>query len=57
VELFGEKNDDEELLAWAAANARVLATCDKASKGSLAAGWTKGGLSRWSSGRSNATAR
>ena len=29
VDLFGEKNDDEELLAWAAANGRVLATCDK----------------------------
>ena len=29
VDLFGEKNDDEELLAWAATNGRVLATCDK----------------------------
>ena len=29
VDLFGEKNVDEELLAWAAANRRVFATCDK----------------------------
>jgi predicted nuclease of predicted toxin-antitoxin system len=29
VDLFGEENDDEELLAWAAANNRVFATCDK----------------------------
>lgn len=28
VDLFGEKNDDEELLAWAAANDHVLASCD-----------------------------
>jgi hypothetical protein len=28
VDLFGERNDDEELLAWAAANGRVLTTCD-----------------------------
>jgi hypothetical protein len=25
VDLFGERNDDEELLAWAAANDRVFA--------------------------------
>ena len=29
VDQFGERNDDEELLAWAAANGRVLATCDE----------------------------
>jgi predicted nuclease of predicted toxin-antitoxin system len=29
VDLFGECNVDEELLAWAAANDRVFATCDK----------------------------
>lgn len=29
VDLFGEENDDEALLAWAAANNRVFATCDK----------------------------
>jgi predicted nuclease of predicted toxin-antitoxin system len=29
VDLLGEKNDDEELLAWAASNERVFATCDK----------------------------
>jgi hypothetical protein len=28
VDLFAETNHDEELLAWAAANGRVLATCD-----------------------------
>jgi hypothetical protein len=29
VDVFGERNVDEELLAWAAANNRVFATCDK----------------------------
>jgi predicted nuclease of predicted toxin-antitoxin system len=29
VDLLGERNEDEELLAWAAANDRVFATCDK----------------------------
>lgn len=29
VDVFGEKNVDAELLAWAAANGRALATCDK----------------------------
>lgn len=29
VDAFGEKNVDAELLAWAAANRRALATCDK----------------------------
>ncbi len=29
VDLLGERNDDEELLAWAAANGYVLATCDE----------------------------
>lgn len=29
VDLFGERNNDEELLASAAANGRVLATCDE----------------------------
>lgn len=29
VDQFGERNDDEELLAWAAANGRALATCDE----------------------------
>lgn len=29
VDLFGERNDDEQLLAWAAANGRALATCDE----------------------------
>jgi hypothetical protein len=28
VDLLGERNDDEKLLAWAADNGRVLVTCD-----------------------------
>jgi predicted nuclease of predicted toxin-antitoxin system len=29
VDRFGQENDDDELLAWAAANGRVFVTCDK----------------------------
>jgi hypothetical protein len=29
VDVFGERNVDEELLAWTAANGRALATCDE----------------------------
>lgn len=29
VDVFGERNDDEELAAWAAREGRVLVTCDK----------------------------
>ena len=29
VDSFGERNDDEELFAWAAQNGRVLTTCDE----------------------------
>lgn len=29
VDVFGERNDDEELLAWASKEGRVLVTCDK----------------------------
>lgn len=29
VDVLGERNDDEELLAWAAAEGRVFVTCDK----------------------------
>lgn len=29
VEVLGQENDDEELLAWSAVNGRVFATCDK----------------------------
>jgi len=29
VDVFGEENDDADLLAWAADNGRALATCDK----------------------------
>ena len=28
VDVFGERNVDEELLAWTAADGRALATCD-----------------------------
>jgi hypothetical protein len=28
VDVFGEANDDRDLLAWSAENGRVLATCD-----------------------------
>jgi predicted nuclease of predicted toxin-antitoxin system len=28
VDILGEENDDEELLAWAAANGRVFVTSD-----------------------------
>ena len=29
VYVFGQRNDDEDLLVWAAENGRALATCDK----------------------------
>jgi RimJ/RimL family protein N-acetyltransferase len=29
VDVFGERNDDEELLVWAAKEGRALVTCDK----------------------------
>ena len=29
VDVFGERNDDEELLAWAVKEGRALVTCDK----------------------------
>jgi len=55
VDLFGERNSDEELLNWAAANGYVLATCDQ--RIHRIAGSTRAVRSGWSSGCSSATGR
>ena len=39
VEVFGEKNDDEDLLAWAVAHGRVFVTCDRKMLDEVAMPW------------------
>lgn len=45
VDVFGERNDDAELLAWAAAHGRVFVTCDRKLLHDVALPWLEQGRS------------
>lgn len=51
VDLFGEQNDDEELLTWAVDHGRVFVTCDTRMLGAVVVPWLEQGrtfrLNHW----------